>query len=55
MDNFTKTNNTKNPISLQCANKTKMILYTPFVTGGNTPNNVKSILYSQYVKQYTKT
>lgn len=40
------------PISRECIrrNKCNMILYKPVSTGGNYPNNVKAMLYSQYVK-----
>ena len=56
MDNFFKNKNFIDPIALQCnkQKRTKMILYNPIATGGNTPNNVKAMIYSQYVRQHIK-
>ena len=54
MDNFFRNKTSIDPINLQCGKPKCMILYTPLVTGGNTPNNVKSLLYAQYVRQYAK-
>lgn len=56
MDNFTKIKNNIDPIKNECIinENRKMILYKPLVTGGNIPNNVKTNLYSQYIKNYIK-
>jgi hypothetical protein len=59
MDNFIKNKEatTINPIVKQCQKDkkcAKMILYTPLVTGGNIPNNVKTQIYAQYVRNYNK-
>jgi hypothetical protein len=55
MDNFFRNKDARvNPITLQCSPVSFMIFYKPLTTGGNTPNNVKTQLYSQYVRSFTK-
>jgi hypothetical protein len=55
MDNFIKIRK-NDPIIIQCIKKTnnRMILYTPLTTGGNIPNNVKNMIYSNYIKKSIK-